>query len=520
MALAAGPFLKFCGNEAGRWVVSVLVVTDSAGPQFVFAVDGQPEQSVQGQLLYQFQRSNFWVCRFAVLQVEKVQIVTYRVECGGASEGSSWIVPAAGSMPTMAYGSCAGFHSARDAQRYGAARHERWQHLLQRHRALLQGKREHPEERPYSLLLLGGDQVYADSIWTDRKEASAFVEWNDAGQNPATKFGALMQNQAERFYLGLYLRRWTEKGPAEVLASIPTVMMWDDHDIFDGWGSFPSLKHECAVYQGIFGTAAKYFRLFQQHSLSLAGVPGRLSGLVPEHQQHSFGFDFGSLAIVAPDLRGSRTDRRILGRQNLTAVLDWVDGLDAAGRAVVPRQLLVMTSLPVVYPSFALLEAGLGVVPGAQDLEDDVRDHWTSRPHREERLRLVHRLLSFSRRTGCQVTFLSGDVHVGAVSTITQSGGSQPGVVQMTQLISSAIVNAPPPASALFFLNRVLSHQESLDEGIRGAMSTFQNASETFVPRRNWLSLEPDERGRIWAKLFVEQQLDPLLRVIPAGGGV
>lgn len=518
MALQAGPFLKFCGNEGGQWLVSVLVICDAEAPEFSFAVDGQAAASVAGNLLYQFQKSHFWVCRFAVPQTGKSQTVAYGVRTGTASEGSTWVVPAAGAMPTMAYGSCAGFHSARDAQRYGTARNERWQHLWQRHQDLRAGRRDHLEEQPYHLLLLGGDQVYADSIWSDRREASAFVEWNDAGQNPATKFGSLMQNQAERFYLGLYLRRWTESGPKEVLASIPTVMMWDDHDIFDGWGSFPPAKHCCEVYLGIFRTAAKYFRLFQQHCVRPAEVAGRLSGLV-DGEQHSFGFDFGSLALVAPDLRGSRTDRQILGRQNLTAVLDWVDGLGSSGRAVLPRHLLMLTSLPVMYPSFALLEAGLGFVPGAQDLEDDVRDHWTSRPHREERLRLVHRLLAFSRRTGCQVTLLSGDVHVGAVSTITQSGGPQSESVQITQLISSALVNAPPPASALFFLNRVLSQQESIDDGIRGAMTTFQNGSETFVARRNWLSLEPDDHGRIWAKLFVEQERDPLLRVISVKGG-
>lgn len=519
MALQAGPFLKFCGNDGARWLVSVLVICDAEEPEFSFAVDGQAASSVAGMLLYQFQKSHFWVCRFAVLQTERSQTVTYQVRTGGASGGSSWIVPASGVMPTMAYGSCAGFHSARDAQRYGTARNERWQHLLQRHTDLQGGRREHIEEGPYHLLLLGGDQVYADSIWSDRREASAFVDWNDAGQNPATKFGSLMQNQAERFYLALYLRRWTESGPKEVLASIPTLMMWDDHDIFDGWGSFPPVKHGCAVYQGIFRTAAKYFRLFQQHCLLPAAVAGRLPELA-EGEQHSFGFDFGSWALVAPDLRGNRTDRQILGRQNLTAVLDWVDGLGASGRAVLPRHLLVMTSLPVMYPSFALLETGLGFVPGAQDLEDDVRDHWTSRPHREERLRLVHRLLSFSRRTGCQVTLLSGDVHVGAVSTITQSGGPQQEAVQMTQLISSALVNAPPPASALFFLKHALSLQESIDDGIRGAMVTFQNSSETFVARRNWLSLEPDDQGRIWARLFVEHERDPLQRVIQMRGGV
>ncbi|MEI7698509.1 MAG: hypothetical protein WCK86_01830 [Planctomycetia bacterium] len=514
MSLLAGPFLKFCGGTSTEWSVSLLLVTDSSQtPEVRLTLDGRALASPAMTLIYSFQKAHFWKCCVVVARVQQRQVVGYRVAGVAQPTGWSWVIPSADTIPMLAYASCAGFHSARDAQKYGGARNERWQHLLARHRQLLsQEPGTDAEEPPYHLLLMGGDQVYADSIWVDRREASAIVDWNDAGQKKTTKFGSLMQNQVERFYLNLYLRRWTEAGPDQVYASIPSLMMWDDHDIFDGWGSFPPEKHNCPVYQGIFRIAAQYFRLFQHHSADLSAVPGLLKIPGPGEQYHSVGFDLGPIAILAPDLRGSRTESQILGRDQLSAVLDWVD--QTAKRAIPPKHLLIMLSLPLMYPGFSWLESGLRLLPGAQDLEDDVRDHWTSAPHREERLRLIHRLLNFSARSGCQVTILSGDVHVGATSTIRRSGLSGQPEAALTQLISSAIVNAPPPASALFFLNNVVNRQEAIDDGIVGEMRPFSNTSSMFIARRNWLSLEPDDRDRIWAKLFIENDAYPLIRVI------
>jgi hypothetical protein len=512
MAILAGPFLKFCGATNANWSVSILLITNADGPPSVAARSANsPDAAVQK--IYSFQNNYFWTCRVTAERTAADRTVSYVCSVDGTSRIAEWVIPSTGTAPRMAYASCAGFHSPRDAQRYGARRNERWQHLLKNHRHRLTDKtRASDGERPAHLLLMGGDQVYADSIWSDRREASAFVDWNDAGQNEKTKFGSLMANQAERFYLSLYLRRWTESEPAEAFASIPSLMMWDDHDIFDGWGSFPPARHNCPVYQGIFQTAAKYFRLFQQHSNSLAAVPGLIKQPTGSDQHHSFGFNLGPVAIVAPDLRGSRTSTEILGRENLDAVLAWIDALGASEPP--PKHLIVMLSLPIMYPSFALLETGLHWFPGNQDLEDDVRDHWTSPRHREERIRLIQRLLKFSDKTKCQVTVVSGDVHVGAASTITANAGNGQATTVIHQLISSAMVNAPPPAAAMFFLNQFTRHTERIDDHIIGEMRTFSNTSQTFIPRRNWLSLETDSANRIWANLHVEEQSSPFVRVI------
>ena len=59
-----------------------------------------------------------------------------------------------------------------------------------------------------------------------------------------------LEARIEDYYLNLYADRWLSKerggwdaktkplDAAQAMARTPTVMMWDDHDIFDGWGSY------------------------------------------------------------------------------------------------------------------------------------------------------------------------------------------------------------------------------------------------------------------------------------------
>ncbi|MDF5950495.1 hypothetical protein P4193_02460 [Pseudomonas aeruginosa] len=80
-------------------------------------------------------------------------------------------------------------------------------------------------------------------------------------------------------------------------------------------------------------------------------------------------------------------------------------------------------------------------MPGQWELEDDLRDHWRSKPHRDERQRLIKRLLNFSAK-GTRVTIVSGDVHVAAAAVIESSlpqHGNGAGAI--FQLVSTGIVH-------------------------------------------------------------------------------
>jgi hypothetical protein len=178
-----------------------------------------------------------------------------------------------------------------------------------------------------------------------------------------------------------------------------------------------------------------------------------------------------------------------------------------------------MSSIPVVHADFNTLETMLGIIPGQQELEDDLRDHWQSQPHRAERIRLIHRLLDFAVAKKCRVTLLSGDVHVAALGTIESTlHGVQGNAHVINQLTSSAIVHPAPNGTALFFLNQVAGNVEVIERGINAQLVEFPTTRHCFIGGRNWLSLEPDQDGlrRYWANWRVEGEKYPYTKVIHA----
>jgi hypothetical protein len=50
------------------------------------------------------------------------------------------------------------------------------------------------------------------------------------------------------------------------MAQIPMVNIWDDHDIIDGFGSYPRLLMSCPVFSAIGKVAFKYYLLFQHQT--------------------------------------------------------------------------------------------------------------------------------------------------------------------------------------------------------------------------------------------------------------
>src|ERR1700730_15703464 len=49
-------------------------------------------------------------------------------------------------------------------------------------------------------------------------------------------------------------------------AQIPMVNIWDDHDIIDGFGSYPRLLMSSPVFSSIGKVAFKYYLLFQHQT--------------------------------------------------------------------------------------------------------------------------------------------------------------------------------------------------------------------------------------------------------------
>jgi len=60
-----------------------------------------------------------------------------------------------------------------------------------------------------------------------------------------------------------YLEIYGQPQISHILARVPSLMMWDDHDIFDGWGSHKKWFHDSMVAKGMFACAREAFCLMQ-----------------------------------------------------------------------------------------------------------------------------------------------------------------------------------------------------------------------------------------------------------------
>ncbi|MDQ0683499.1 hypothetical protein QFZ56_002462 [Streptomyces achromogenes] len=83
-------------------------------------------------------------------------------------------------------------------------------------------------ERPDVLLLLG-DQVYADEV------SDATRERIDARRGLTDPPGAEVADYEE--YTWLYYESWRDPGVRWLLSTVPTCMVFDDHDVIDDWNT-------------------------------------------------------------------------------------------------------------------------------------------------------------------------------------------------------------------------------------------------------------------------------------------
>ena len=418
--LILGPLLGVESDSS----YTVCFVTDKSAANATVTANGT---SVQADLIEEIHSGLFWRAVLAIIPGAASQGIDYQVVVDGEAaigqdKQAQWTfhvprqhVPGSHEKPKMAYASCNGF-SDPNLMNSTDQPYALWTEM----------KKQHQYE-PFSLLILGGDQVYADSIWSKVKALEAWnaLDREDKVKRKATK---VMKEQIDRFYSELYCDRWSTPAVATMLATIPSIMMWDDHDIFDGWGSYPEDLQTCDVYPEIYKAAVRHFRWFQLRSTR--NVTLLAGGGTPSH--YSFGFTYRGYTILALDNRAQRSLTQVMSDDQWTDVLRFLDGHKDS------QDLLVLSAVPVVYRDFSFSEAAVDATPWEEELTDDLKDHWRAKEHEGERAKLIMRLLQNAGQRKARTVILSGDVHVGCLGVIQDSRG--PESVSIHQVVSSGIV--------------------------------------------------------------------------------
>lgn len=139
---------------------------------------------------------------------------------------------------------------------------------------------------------------------------------------------------------------------------------------------------------------------------------------------------------------------------------------------------------------------------GGVEVLDDLDDHWTAKNHKDERKFVIEDLQDLAADKSVRVTILSGDVHLAAVGQFYSNPklhlAKHKDFRYMPNIISSAIVNTPPPdlmADILNKRNKVHHFDKETDENMIPIFTTGVDGkprnNKHLLPHRNWCSIRP-----------------------------
>lgn len=361
----------------------------------------------------------------------------------------------------LAYVSCNG-EEVGDMDREGSERNAMWERLRSEH-----------QRRPFALMLHGGDQVYADEV-TEGHELSH--DWPERiPRDPSREALDDLRHHLRERFLERYAALYAAPQFAWLCARVPSLMQWDDHDICDGWGSLRRSRTYSPVGQTLFAVARESFLVFQQATTD-GDLPTRFAD--PEGQHLGWAVHGPGLRILAPDLRSERTRRQIMGPGG------WLM-MEVEAQHAVEGHTLLMSSVPLLGPRLSLLEALMVVIPRMQKYEDDLRDQWQSRAHRDEWRRMLRLVRDLARRDGHDITAVSGEIHLATRAVMDLGGG-----LHLNQLVASGIAHRAPPKGWARFLGALswLGEDPLPEHPIR--VERLPGQPGRYIAERNYLVLE------------------------------
>lgn len=370
----------------------------------------------------------------------------------------------------VAYVACNGQERG-DGERSQMERNRLWRRLARQHAS-----------RPFHLLLQGGDQLYADEMLDVRPETREWAAGVHHNAKDPRELEAVRES-LRSYLLARYLEIYTHDEPAWLMARVPSLCMWDDHDICDGWGSLPPEQLDAPVGRAVFGVAREFFLTFQ-----LGADPETPPGICPDGEGRTLTWaaQLPDVAFVAPDLRSERRPERVMGMTGRNVF--W-----QALEATAGSHVFVLSSVPALGPRLSWVETALALKPGVQKYEDDLRDQWQSRVHREEWRGFLSQLLALHEREDRGVTVLSGEIHLATRATMASRDGP------LHQLVASGITHPPPPQAYARTLGALARLGESPLPGHPIRLHPLPGQSGIYTAQRNYLVLERnDGRWHAW----------------------
>lgn len=289
------------------------------------------------------------------------------------------------------------------------------------------------------LVLHVGDQIYGDAAF-----ARALRIINDK------EFSTKKRQDQEilEAYRRLYRAWWSEKATRDVLANVSNLMIWDDHEIRDDWGSRDTDCNKDSVEFRIGTLARQVYREYQRQLWDDFNIDA-----LPATGEEQHWHNWGSIGVLFVDQRGGRSFGREPSRPYLsTTQWEKIVAVLNNGDLSKLRALIVVTSVPLCYLGTGITEHGTG-------LSDDLYDHWSHPKHAKEQIEMLRLLRRWKEANAGERELLvvGGDVHIGGYTYIEHEGATL-----FNQLITSPITNQPPKWYEFYGLKILTELEEEL----------------------------------------------------------
>ncbi|MFF2243494.1 alkaline phosphatase D family protein [Arthrobacter sp. NPDC058130] len=321
------------------------------------------------------------------------------------------------------------------------------------------------------LVAFVGDQVYADLTSEQMQE---FIRARRDIEEPP---GEELKDYEE--YAQLYYLAWSDPANRWLLSTLPSAMIFDDHDIRDDWNTSLSWKKKMEAttwwHERIVAGLASYWvyqhlgnlspreraedavwqRIVRHEGGDEIDVGTELDSFAeradqdPKSYRWSYCRDFGDTRLIVVDSRAARDlapERRALVDADEMA---WLDGQMRGGF----RHLLVATSLPFLLPmglhyveswDEAVSEGAWGkrAARAGEKLRQMLDlEHWGAfQASFREMAAMASEVADGKRGPAPEtITFLSGDVHYSYVAEVERATGSR-----IVQAVCSPVRNPLP----------------------------------------------------------------------------
>ncbi|KAH7376100.1 hypothetical protein B0T11DRAFT_16780 [Plectosphaerella cucumerina] len=528
-----GPYLRYCNMdlEKGIWFGSIMIVTDGPQPPTIHlhqSADLSPNpRQLQSRSIFTHQRWNFYKYdidlqmgeagteRWTYAVTSHLGCTRYEFVVAGRHEiGWRFIAHSNNDFAATT-------NQAERAKLGGVG--FMWKDVLQKN----------VDCGGFHVQLGLGDQIYGDRLWKDVPLLKQWLAMSGKENRKKAPWTARHEEDVTHAYFHYYTSHFDQPYMREAFAQIPHVLQVDDHDIFDGYGSYPEYMQQSQMFKNIGRVAVEMYLLFQHHTTVdiLRNVSNDLDMFTITGQGWHFVKFLGpAMAVVGPDCRSERTQSRVMAGPTYQGIFPKVATLPPS-----VQHCIWMVSVPLVYPRLDAVESlasavttgkkvvntgynvlgkvtssvagivgGKDVVAsgftqvkkavgkgglmgnvlnqfGELDLSEVLKDMWTHESKDLERTYFIRTLQGIAQQKGLRMTFLSGDVAAAGAGLVHDP--SHPSDHKtMYQLITSPIVAQPANNYILKLLhnNKLLYVPSNGQKSTHEATDTKEDMMEIF----------------------------------------